>query len=109
MVADVVVLLALVLGHRGNLVRHSDYWIVGAASRADVAKQRLLPVVGGEDGDLVGGVADEAHVHVHGHHVLGFGQVLVEEGTGLALAHGVKVRHVDQLVVVAESGVSYLY
>ena len=59
----------------------------------------LLSVVGGEDGDLFGGVSQEPHVHESGDHVLGFGQILVEEGTRLRLAHVVEVSDVNQLVV----------
>ena len=54
---DVVVLLALVLVHGGNLVGQADERVVGAARAANVAQQRLLTVVGRQDGNLVRGIA----------------------------------------------------
>jgi hypothetical protein len=53
---DVVVLLALVLVHGGDFVRQADERVVGAAGAANVAQQRFLTVVGGQNGDLAGGI-----------------------------------------------------
>lgn len=39
----------------------------------------LLAVVGGQDADAVGRVAQQAHVHVEGHAVLGLRQVLLRD------------------------------
>ena len=54
----------------------SDEGVVCTALLDDVADEMLLPVVGGQDGDALRRVADEAHVHEEGHHVLRFSQVL---------------------------------
>ncbi len=54
---DVIVLLALVFVDGGDLVGHADEGVVRAAHAANVAQQRLLAVVGRQDGDLVGGIA----------------------------------------------------
>lgn len=50
---------------------------VGAAALVDdVSDQVLLAVVGGQDADAVGRVAQQAHVHVKGHTILGLRQIL---------------------------------
>lgn len=49
---------------------------MGTAPLEHVAQQGLLPVVGGEHGDLVGGVAQQSHVLEDRHEVLGLAQVL---------------------------------
>ena len=54
---DVVVLLALVLVHGGDLVGQADERIVRASRAANVAQQRLLSVVGRQNGDFVSGIA----------------------------------------------------
>jgi len=105
---DVVVLLALVLVHSSNLVRHSYQGVPGTPSDTHVLQQRLLTVVGGEDGDLVGGVAEQSHEHVDCNNVLSLSEVLVEERTGLTLSNTIEVGNVDQLVVETEAGVGDL-
>mmetsp|Transcript_1856 Transcript_1856/g.3796 ORF Transcript_1856/g.3796 Transcript_1856/m.3796 type:complete len:388 (-) Transcript_1856:774-1937(-) len=105
---DVVVLLPLVLVHRRDLVRHPQRRVRRTPLRRHVVEQCHLAVVGGEEGDLVGGVADEAHVHVHGDDVLGLGKVLEEVCRRLALAHPAQVLHLDHLELVGEAAVRRL-
>ena len=59
-----------------DLVGLSDEGVVCTALLDDVTDEMLLAVVGGQDGDALRGVADEAHVHEEGHHILRFSQVL---------------------------------
>jgi hypothetical protein len=73
---DVVVLLALEAIHGRHLVRHADEGIPHAAPLQHVSDQVLLPVVRGEDGDLVRRVAHQPHVHEHRHCVLSLSKVL---------------------------------
>lgn len=70
---DEVVLLALVFVDRGYLVRLTDPVRVGAAFAQHVANQMLLAIVRAQYGDLVPRVADQTHVHVNGHRILGLG------------------------------------
>ena len=74
----------------------------------NILQEGLLTVVGGEDGDLLGRVSDKPHVHVDGHDELGLGQVLVEEGTGLAFTHSIEVRYIDELIVETETRIGSL-
>lgn len=67
------------------LIGLTEEGVAGAALVDDVSDQVLLSVVGGEDADAVRGVAQQTHVHVQGHSVLRFCQVLHrerEEGGG---------------------------
>mmetsp|Transcript_144 Transcript_144/g.310 ORF Transcript_144/g.310 Transcript_144/m.310 type:complete len:1317 (+) Transcript_144:450-4400(+) len=105
---DVVVLLTLEAVGRGDLVRLAEERVPGAALPHDVADQRLLPVVGGQDGDLVGGVAQQPHVHEEGNAVLSLPEVLVVVGLRRRLPNTVEVLHIDELVVVREAGVRHL-
>lgn len=66
-----------------HLGRASEGGVLRAAPLDDVAQQRLLAVVGGEDGDLVCGVAQQAHVLVDAYQVLSLAQVL-QAGEGVA-------------------------
>ena len=81
-----------------NLGRVSEQGIVAASPMEDVSEQMLLPVVGGEDGDLFGGVAQRPHVHERGHDELRLGQVLVKVGIRLRFADPIEVLHVDHLI-----------
>ncbi len=76
---DVVVLLALVLVDGGDARGEPEERVGGAAGGEHVPDEVLLPVVGGEDGDALRGVAEEAHVLEARHHVLSLAEVLVEE------------------------------
>ena len=58
------------------LVGLTEEGVTGTALVDDVPDQVLLPVVGGEHADAVGGVAQQAHVHEEGHRVLCLCQVL---------------------------------
>mmetsp|Transcript_13939 Transcript_13939/g.31586 ORF Transcript_13939/g.31586 Transcript_13939/m.31586 type:complete len:271 (-) Transcript_13939:13-825(-) len=102
---DEVVLLTLEPVDRGNLVRLAEQWVPSAALPNDVADQRLLPVVRGQDGDLGSWVSHQPHVHEEGHAVLCLAQVLVEVRRGLGLALPVEVLHVYELVVIGEARV----
>ena len=73
---DIVVLLPLVPIHGLHRGREAKHGVGGAALPQDIADQALLPVVGGEDGDLFRWVPAEAQVHVEGGGVLGLAQVL---------------------------------
>eukprot|EP00053_Salpingoeca_punica_P019720 m.201633 g.201633 ORF g.201633 m.201633 type:complete len:552 (-) comp17708_c0_seq2:3265-4920(-) len=102
---DVVVLRALVLVDRLDLGREAEERVAAAAGLHNVAQQSLLAVVCGQQGDALGRVAEQAHVHVGRHHVLGLAQVLEEVGLRAVLAAAVEVGHVDKLEVVAEASV----
>lgn len=49
-----------------HLVGLAEEGVGSAALVDDVSDQVLLAVVGGQDADAVGGVAQQAHVHVEG-------------------------------------------
>lgn len=66
-------LLSIPLSH---LVGLAEEWVGAAALVDDVSDQVLLAVVGSQDADAVGWVAQQAHVHVKGHRILGLRQVL---------------------------------
>lgn len=61
------------------LVGLSEEVVPGAALVDDVSDQVLLPVVGGEDADAVGRVAQQTHVHEQSHGIFGLCQVLCVE------------------------------
>lgn len=64
----------------GDAAGLAEEVIVGASLLHHILDELALPVVGGEDGDLEGWVAEEAHVLVDCNHVLRLSEVLVEEG-----------------------------
>lgn len=70
---------------------------VGATALVDdVPDQVLLAVVGGQDADAVGRVAQQAHVHVEGHRILGLGQILSRTREKCCLLKwGQSLRHVS--------------
>lgn len=105
---DVVVLLPLEAVHRRDLARTSEQRVVCAPPLDDVTDEVLLAVVGAEDGDLVGGVAQHPHILEDADHVLGLAQVLEEVGVGLELAAALVVGHVDELELVDEAGIRNL-
>ena len=102
---DEVILLALILVHSGNLVGHPYQRVVGTACITHILDQCFLPIISGEDGNLVSFVAHQPHVHVDMHDILSLCQVLIEERAGLAFSHPVEVGHIDQLVVEAETSI----
>mmetsp|Transcript_30411 Transcript_30411/g.51334 ORF Transcript_30411/g.51334 Transcript_30411/m.51334 type:complete len:474 (+) Transcript_30411:569-1990(+) len=101
----VVVLLPLVLVDRRHPRGEAQKRVASAASLQNVSNQALLPVVRGEDGNLVRGVAAEAHEAISGHHILRFPEVLVEEGGWAGLPAPQKVWHVHKLVRARKPGV----
>ena len=80
---DVVVLLALVLVHRRDLVRSADERVGGTALLDHVRQQVLLAVVRRENADALGRIAKQAHVHEQRDAVLGFAQILQNSGEQL--------------------------
>lgn len=64
------------------LVRLAKEGVSGTTLIDDVSDQVLLSIVGGEDADAVGGVAQESHVHVQSHAILRFPQVLHQQDRG---------------------------
>ena len=70
---DEIVLLTLVLVHGGDLVRLRHPFGVGASFAQNVSDEMLLAVVRRQYGDLLARVADQTHVHVDRHRILGFG------------------------------------
>jgi len=50
--------------------------VLGTPLLDDVPDQVFLAVVGGQYGDLLRRVAQQSHVHKHGHHVLRLTQIL---------------------------------
>lgn len=56
-----------------------------------ILEQRLLAIVGGEHGDLVSRVAQQAHVLIKGDHILSLCQVLEEVGHWYSLSSPLKV------------------
>ena len=73
---NVIVLLALILVHGGHFVRQSHQRIIATTFLQHVADEMLLAVIRGQDGDGLGGVAQQTHVHKGSHHVLRLRQVL---------------------------------
>lgn len=66
-------------GSGAYLVRLAEEGVSSTALVDDVSDQVFLSVVGGEDADAVGGVAQQTHVHVESHGVLRLPQVLHRE------------------------------
>lgn len=58
------------------LVRLTEERVGGTALVDDVSDQVFLSVVGGENADTVRRVAQQAHVHVESHRILGLSQIL---------------------------------
>jgi hypothetical protein len=56
-----VVLFTLVLVHGRDDARHTREGVALASAGQHFSDQSFLPSVGGQDGDLVRGVAEEAH------------------------------------------------
>lgn len=105
---DVVVLLPLEAVHRRHLARPPEQRVVRAPPLDDVTDEVLLAVVRAEDGDLVRGVAQHAHVLVTADDVFGLAQVLEEVRVGLELAAALVVGDVDELELMGEAGVGDL-
>lgn len=103
-----VVLLALVLVHRGDHLRPPEERVVPALCVEDVVDEPALARVRGQDGDPVRGVVEQPHVHEQRDGVLGLAQVDQPVRGGLRLAAALVVRHVDELVLVLEAGVGGL-
>jgi len=72
----VVVLLALVLIHGGDLVRPTDERIVATAGVNHVADEMLLTVVSGQYRDFGRGIAHQTHVRVDCYNILGLSKIL---------------------------------
>ena len=97
----------LVLVDRVDLAGPANERVVGATSVDHVADQMFLPVVRCQDGDLFGWIAQQSHVHEHGHNIFGLGQILEKVRVGLGFPDALEVVDVDQLEIVAESGVGH--
>jgi len=54
----------------------ADEGVLGTPLLDDIPDQVFLAVVGGQYGDLVRRVAQQSHVHKHGHHILRLTQIL---------------------------------
>mmetsp|Transcript_48152 Transcript_48152/g.154234 ORF Transcript_48152/g.154234 Transcript_48152/m.154234 type:complete len:218 (-) Transcript_48152:4164-4817(-) len=75
---DEVVLLTLEPVHSGDLARLTEERIPSTPLANDITDERLLAVVRRQDGDLVGWVAEQTHVHEERHAVFGLAQILIE-------------------------------
>ncbi len=62
--------LYLVSIHSGDLMRLAKHGM-RTSLRYHIAQQILLAVVGGENGDLLSGIAQQTHVLIDRHNVLG--------------------------------------
>ena len=67
---------------------------MGTSPLHNILQQRLLSVVGGQHGDLVGWVAQQAHVLVQRNHILCLCQVLEEVWYWHSLSSPLKVRRI---------------
>jgi hypothetical protein len=54
-----------------------DEWIGGTPNVDDITNEMLLPIVCSENGYLVRWVADQSHIHKHGHTVFSLCQILI--------------------------------
>jgi hypothetical protein len=54
-----------------------DEWVGGTTNIDNITNEMLLPIVCGKDGDLVCWVANQPHVHEHGHTVFSLCQILI--------------------------------
>ena len=147
---NVLVLLSLEAIHRGDVGRVAKEWVwatplqqvdgTGGPQQGtgrdlvlsapyllyDVTDEVLLAIVCGQNGDVLGRIATEAHVLIHRHHILGLPKVLrnkeqvraalgwrshtcstylVEKGTRLHLPSAFKVFHINHLVLVGKAGI----
>ena len=53
------------------LARLSDQWVVCTPLSYDVTNEMFLSVVRSQDGDLLSGITNQAHVHKDSHSVFG--------------------------------------
>ena len=88
-------------------MRLTDERIRSAALFQHLADLLLLTVVGGQDGDLVGRIAEQTHVDELENDELGLRFVLVEVRHRFALADAVLVLHVHELVLERQAGVRF--